>query len=64
MNNQPKIMNNQPKLAMNNQPKSSKSFINLALAMIHVTETGEAHSSFKIRWVDQLKIINQNQPLG
>jgi hypothetical protein len=31
--------------------------------VIHITETGETHSSFKIRWV-QLKIINQNhQPI-
>jgi hypothetical protein len=55
------ILEEQP--AMNNQPKSSKSTINIALAVIHITETGETHSSFKIRWV-QLKIINQNQPLG
>jgi len=29
----------------------------IALVVIHITETRETHSSFKIRWV-QLKIIN------
>jgi hypothetical protein len=43
---------------MNNQPKSSKSTINIALAVIHITETGE---TFKLQ--NQMGSTKNHQPI-